>query len=312
MSSPRWHHTWENAAHGRNATLIQIIEIIDDQSPETKDALAAEVGVSDKYLSELLQELKNEGLVRKAYVVDHETVYGNAESISPFYDDGADPAPSAAQGDHEGGVDALANFEPKDTILDLLGRLNDVTVDQYAAAHEAFTGVDPEQSASALESLANERYDAVLSELKSHTLTTDWPGNRVASDLATIATNLEIVGDRACFIADVVGDRDAETAGVVTERVEDIFEAGESINGYLESILFESDVAAYEQLLREEETVHRDLNELFELITAYEPAVYGHLVSVTRALERAIYYWVHSAELAVRLHSGLNPDHVMT
>lgn len=312
MSRPRWHHSWENAAHGRSATLIQIIEVIDKQSPETKDALAEEVGISDQYLSELLQELKSEGLVRKAYVVDQDAVYGKAESISPFYEDDSESAPAASHGDQDGQPDVLAEFEPRETVLDLLRRLNDVTVDQYAAAHESFTGVEPEQPATALESLTNERYGAVLSELKSHTLTTNWPGNRVASDLATIATNLEIVGDRTCFISDVVGSHDADTAGIIAERVEDIFTAGESINGFLESILFESDVAAYEQLLKVEETVHRDLNELFELITAYEPDVYGYLVSVTRALERAIYYWVHSAELAVRLHSGLNPDHVMT
>jgi phosphate transport system protein len=32
-------------------------------------------------------------------------------------------------------------------------------------------------------------------------------------------------------------------------------------------------------------------------------------VTVTRALERAIYYWVNSAELAVQLHSGIQPEH---
>jgi hypothetical protein len=52
------------------------------------------------------------------------------------------------------------------------------------------------------------------------------------------------------------------------------------------------------------------LDELFELVTAYDTDVYGYLVTVTRALERAIYYWVDAAELAVRLHSGVTPDHV--
>jgi hypothetical protein len=46
-------------------------------------------------------------------------------------------------------------------------------------------------------------------------------------------------------------------------------------------------------------------------VTAYDLEMYGYLVSITRALERAIYYWVDAAEIAIRLHSGIQPDHVM-
>ena len=37
---------------------------------------------------------------------------------------------------------------------------------------------------------------------------------------------------------------------------------------------------------------------------------YGSLVTVTRALECAIFYWVHAAEIAVRLHSGIQLEHI--
>ena len=46
-------------------------------------------------------------------------------------------------------------------------------------------------------------------------------------------------------------------------------------------------------------------------MTAYDPDVYGYLVTITRALERSIYYWVDAAELAVQLHAGVRPDHTM-
>ncbi|MFT4881698.1 MAG: phosphate transport system protein, partial [Salinirussus sp.] len=49
----------------------------------------------------------------------------------------------------------------------------------------------------------------------------------------------------------------------------------------------------------------------FELVTAYSPELYGYLASVTRALERAIYYWVDAAEIAARLHSGIRPAHTL-
>lgn len=286
---------------GRDATRAQVIESIDRIAPETKEELARTVGISEQYLSELLQELKSEGVVQKGYVVDDAALYDNSRHISKLFDD--DPA----------GAEMSSGGETSDRgteVLELLGRLESVTTRQYDAARAAFLGENVDHSAKTLESLTNERYSAVLAELKSYTLTTDWPGNRVASDLSTIATNLEIVGDRACFIADVVDREGTGPNGIIGERMADIFAAGTRINEYFSGILFDCELAVHRQLRDQEETVHRDLDELFELVTAYDPDMYGYLVTVTRALERAIYYWVDAAELAVQIHSGLQPDHV--
>ncbi|MFC7078625.1 helix-turn-helix domain-containing protein [Haloarcula halophila] len=274
---------------GREATRVQIVEAIDRTAPQTKSELAQAVGISEQYLSELLQELKTEGSVRKGYVVDDDALYASADHVTEL----------SGGGNEDSGTD----------VLELLDRLESVTTRQYDAARAAFAGESVDRSAETLESLTNERYSAVLSELKSYTLTTDWPGNRVASDLATIATNLEIIGDRACFIADVVDREDTDTTGIVGERMADIFESGARINDYFSAILFDCELSVHETLRDQEETVHRDLDELFELVTAYDPEMYGYLVTVTRALERAIYYWVDAAELAVQLHSGVRPDH---
>lgn len=302
-----WHPQGNAGYQGRDATFTQVIEAIDRTAPDTKTQLAETVGISEQYLSELLGELKGEDIVRKAYVVDDDQLYGSARQISKLFpptflslDESAPEPGQSTEAAGRGGA-----------VLELIERLDDVTSTQYAAAHEAFVGDEPEQSADTLESLANERYSATLSELKTYTLTTDWPGNRVAADLSTIATNLEIVGDRACFIADMVDREHRPATGVIEERVVDIFEAGASINDLLGAILFDCDLEAHDRLITLEETVHRDLDELFELVTAYDPELYGSLVTITRALERAIYYWVNAAEIAVRLHSGIQPDHVM-
>lgn len=295
--------TWQSTqrAGGRDATRAKVVEAIDRHTPDTKAELAQTVGISKQYLSELLQELKDDDVVHKGYVIDNSSLYDGSKQISKLYGDGANSPQDAPDG-----ADANRGTE----VLELLDRLESVTTRQYDAARAAFLGDDVERSAKTLESLTNERYSAVLSELKSYTLTTDWPGNRVAADLSTIATNLEIIGDRACFIADVVDREGTDATGIVGERMSDIFESGASINDYFSAILFDCDLDAHSKLRQEEEIVHRDLDELFELVTAYEPDMYGYLVTVTRALERAIYYWVDAAELAVKLHSGVQPDHV--
>ncbi|MFB6296882.1 MAG: PhoU family transcriptional regulator [Salinirussus sp.] len=303
MSWQNWHRPRDASRQGKEATLAQVIEAIDQTAPRTKARIAEEVGISEQYLSDLLQELKADDIVRKAYVVDDSAVYEAADRVSRLVDGDRDVPDHGSTATEDAGGRGR-------TVLDLLERLDEVTASQYDAAREAFLGETPDQPADALESVTNERYTAVVAELKSYTLTTDWPGNRVASDLSTVATNFEIVGDRACFIADVVENHDIDGSGVVEERVLDVFDAGERINDLLGRVLFDCDLGMYENLRAEEETVHRDLNELFELVTAYSPEMYGYLVSVTRALERAIYYWVDSAEIAVRLHSGVRPEHI--
>jgi DNA-binding Lrp family transcriptional regulator len=292
MSRQTWKRSRTAGQQGRDATRAQIVETIDRTVPETKGELAQEVGISEQYLSELLQELKAEGVIQKSYVVDNEALYHSSKDISKLN--------STEHGAEDRGT----------SVLELLDRLESVTTRQYEAARAAFMGEDVDQSAGTLESLANERYSAVLSELKSYTLTTDWPGNRIAADLSTIATNLEIVGDRACFITDVVEREGTHPTGIVSERMGDIFASGARINEHFSTIMFDCELDVHEQLREEEETVHRDLDELFELVTAYDPEMYGYLVTITRALERAIYYWVDAAELAVSLHTGVLPDHV--
>jgi len=271
--------------------VSRLIEAIDRTAPRTKQEMATELGLSEDYLSELLQELKRDGLVRKAYVVDDEAVYDRAGEVSPL----------------TGGTGDDAGRGP--TVLEQLERLAAVTTDQYAAARAAFEGDSPEQPADALEPVSNERYYAVVEELKSYTLTTNWPGNRVAADLVTVATDLELVGDRACFVANTVADRETGGHGTVEERVLDVFDAGLRIEQLFRAVLFDASPAAFDRLRAEEEAVHTELNELFELVTAYSPELYGALVAVTRALERAIYYWVDAAEIAVRLHTGLEASH---
>lgn len=298
MSRRTWQHPL--GAGGRDATRAQVVEAIDRTAPETKEDLAHSVGISKQYLSELLQELKGADIVQKGYIVNDAALYNSSRWISKLYGGSGIPE------EESDGQTANRGTE----VLELLGRLESVTTRQYEAARAAFLGESVKQSAATLESLTNERYSAVLAELKSFTLTTDWPGNRVAADLSTIATNLEIVGDRACFIADVVDREGTDASGIVGERMADIFESGARINDYFSTILFDCELGVHDQLREEEETVHRDLDELFELVTAYDPDMYGYLVTITRALERSIYYWVDAAELAVKVHSGIQPDHV--
>ncbi|ERG97251.1 MAG: hypothetical protein J07HQW2_03737, partial [Haloquadratum walsbyi J07HQW2] len=86
MSDRTWRRPHDTARQGRDATLAQVIDTIDQTAPPTKTALADRVGISEQYLSELLQDLKTDDIVRKAYVVDNKCVYESADVVSRLHD----------------------------------------------------------------------------------------------------------------------------------------------------------------------------------------------------------------------------------
>ncbi|MFC6770065.1 PhoU family transcriptional regulator [Halorubrum pallidum] len=285
-----WHQL--NQPTGREATVAHVIEAIDATAPETKEDLADQLDLSTHYVSEIFQDLKSEGVITKSYVIDNEAVYETADAVSPLQDK---TLGGTADGDH---------------ILTLFQSLYDIVLKQYQAAKTVFMGDEPQRTAEELEPVTNERYGAVLSELRSYTLSTKWPGNRVAADLASIAKDLEIVGDRSSFISEVITQADSAPSGTVKTRLIDIFNSGEKIADIVEAILFESDASQISTLHSTEKQVHRQMSELYELATAFDVDIYGHLVVLIRTVERIIHHWVNVGELAVQVHTGLDPGHV--
>ncbi|MEY7850110.1 PhoU family transcriptional regulator [Natrarchaeobius sp. A-rgal3] len=283
-------HDGDWDANTRFGAIRDVVEAVDRCAPETKRRLAEETDLSEHYISEIVQELKRNGLIRKGYVVDRAAMYEHAVTVTTF---GPDDDRSAA-------------------LLELFEQLDDVTRRQYDAASATFAEGTPDPAATTLEPLVNERYEVVLKELKTLTIRSDWPGNRVVADLARIAQNMEIVGDRACFIENAIETTETLPRGIICDRIETVFEDGQRINDHFGTIFFEANLECVDALYDLEREVHRTLDELFELVTAYDPAVYGSVVGIIRTLERCLHYWVSAAEIAVRLHTGLDQRFPLT
>lgn len=289
MPTRSWHEPVGLSGEQRDATFAHVIETIESDAPETKAELAATIDSSEHAVSDLLGTLKSDGLVSKGYVVDREAVYESAQSVSALH----------ANADHDRGWDLLEDLQ----------RLDDVTADQYEAARLTFAGDTPEQTPNELESLANERCGTVLHDLKSYTLTTGWPANRIAADIATIATDLELVGDYTCFIHDTIDAETTGSSGLVGEKAQTVFDGGRTVHDHFAAILFEGELTRFDALQETEGGIHRHLDELYELVTASDTATFGRLLPIIRALERAIYYWVNAAELSIHVMTGIEPDH---
>ncbi|AAB99661.1 repressor protein [Methanocaldococcus jannaschii DSM 2661] len=61
---------WDNMLRGKEATLAGIIRVIIEEEPETQDEIAEKLGISRRYVAKLLKPLIDEKIVRHPYIVD--------------------------------------------------------------------------------------------------------------------------------------------------------------------------------------------------------------------------------------------------
>lgn len=68
----------------RNKTLKKILDVILYENPSTQDEIAEKLGISRRYVTQLLQPLVKDGTVKRAYMIDLKSYEHLAESISRY------------------------------------------------------------------------------------------------------------------------------------------------------------------------------------------------------------------------------------
>lgn len=68
----------------RNKTLKRILDVILYENPSTQDEIAEKLGISRRYVTQLLQPLVKDGTVKRAYMIDLKSYEHLAESISRY------------------------------------------------------------------------------------------------------------------------------------------------------------------------------------------------------------------------------------
>lgn len=65
-----------------NKTLEDILDVIVYDNPSTQDEIAEKLGISRRYVTQLLKPLIDEDIVKRSYVVDmkkYDEVYGSSD-----------------------------------------------------------------------------------------------------------------------------------------------------------------------------------------------------------------------------------------
>ena len=68
----------------KNKTLKDILDLILYENPSTQDEIASRLGISRRYVTQLIQPLIKDGTIKRAYVIDMKSYEEVAESLGEY------------------------------------------------------------------------------------------------------------------------------------------------------------------------------------------------------------------------------------
>ena len=68
----------------RDKTLKEILDLILYENPSTQDEIAEKLGITRRYVTQLLQPLVKEGTVKRAYMIDLKSYHNAVESVGDY------------------------------------------------------------------------------------------------------------------------------------------------------------------------------------------------------------------------------------
>ena len=71
----------------RDKTLKDILDLILYENPATQDEIAERLGITRRYVTQLLQPLVKDGTVKRAYMIDLKSYEKIAESLGDYATD---------------------------------------------------------------------------------------------------------------------------------------------------------------------------------------------------------------------------------
>ena len=115
----------------KNKTLMDVLDLILYENPATQDEIAQRLGISRRYVTQLIQPLIKDGTIKRAYMIDIKSYEEVAESL----------------GQHVSKMDASGNVLINDMISNMAKHVHS----QIEASFNAFLEYDENKAKRALE-----------------------------------------------------------------------------------------------------------------------------------------------------------------
>lgn len=281
----------------RDKTLKDILDLILYENPSTQDEIAEKLGITRRYVTQLLQPLVKDGTVKRAYMIDLQSYEKIAESI----------------GDYVSPISTSGNV----LINDMLNNMAKHVHSQLETSFNAVLEYDEEMANKALEMdyATNNMVEKVRTSVET-IVSIDKHSEFSKSMLySEIAYDLERIGDYCGHIAKFVINDIYEIDENVLKKLKKMYKTAQKMIGLSMKAFIEANTGLKDDLMELEESIHILQSKSINLIATQmaensfdekeRSNYFIYLFRVIKAFERIGDISVEMMDVAIEFHDNI-------
>ena len=232
----------------RDNTLKDILDIILYENPSTQDEIAEKLGISRRYVTQLLQPLVKEGTVKRAYMIDLKSYEKVVASV----------------GDYASSKNSKGNALINDMLYNMAKHVHS----QLELSFDAVLEYDEEKAAKALEMdfATNNMVEKIRTSVET-IVSINYHSEISKSILYNeIAYDLERIGDYCGHIAKFVINDVYEVDDNILKKLKKMYKTSQSMIRLAMTAFIEGKTELKDDLMELEETIHIMQSKAINLI----------------------------------------------
>lgn len=280
----------------KDQTLKEILDLILYENPSTQDEIAEKLGITRRYVAQLLQPLIQDGTVKRAYMIDLKSYEKFTESLVDY---------------------STTNTTGNVLINDMLANMTKHVHSQLEASFDAVLDYDADKAKKALEMdyTTNTMVEKIRTSVET-IVNIDKHSEFSKSLLYTeIAYDLERIGDYCGHIAKFVINDVYEIDKIVLKNLKKMYKTAQSMIRLAMTAFIEGKTELKEDLMELEESIHFLQAKSINLIATQmaensfdekeRSNYFIYLFRVIKAFERMGDISVEMMDVAIEFHENI-------
>jgi phosphate transport system protein len=231
----------------RDKTLKDILDIILYENPSTQDEIAEKLGITRRYVTQLLQPLVKDGTVKRAYMIDLKSYEEVVESVGDY---------------------TATNSKGNVLINDMLSNMAKHVHSQLEMSFDAVLEYDEQKASKALEMdfATNNMVEKIRTSVE--TIVSINQHSEISKSILynEIAYDLERIGDYCGHIAKFVINDVYEVDNNILKKLKKMYKTAQSMIRLAMTAFIEGKTELKDDLMELEETIHIMQSKAINLI----------------------------------------------
>jgi len=281
----------------KNKTLMEILDLILYENPATQDEIADSLGISRRYVTQLIQPLIKDGTIKRAYMIDVKDYEKVAESL----------------GQYVNSKDVSGNL----LINDMLDNMAKHVHSQIENSFNAILEYDENKAKKALEMdyATNNMVEKIRTSVETIVSINQYPEFSKSVLYNEVAYDLERIGDYCGHIAKFVINDVYEVSESVLKKLKKMYKTAQKMLRLAMLTFLEGRTELNDDIMELEESIHILQSKAINLIATQmaensfdekeRSNYFIYLFRVIKAFERIGDISVEIKDVAIEFHENI-------